>query len=131
MSAPRAAASALLLLLAAAALSPPAAAQPAGAPPAAAAPEDGTRDRPAAAPAPAAVPSTPSAAPGGGTGPSPAAGAALSTEGQALGRLRDAGYDDVSGLRRDASGDWRGRARRNGQAVEVILGSDGKVSEGG
>jgi hypothetical protein len=99
-------------------------------------PEDGTRDRPAAAPRPqdASRPTPPAAAlegrSGGDARPTPAVGPTGFSEDQARSRLRDAGYVGISGLRQDDLGVWRGRANRNGSAVDVSIDREGKVVEG-
>ena len=50
------------------------------------------------------------------------------TEGQARSRIEDAGFAQVSDLRKDDQGIWRGRAQRNGQQVSVSLDYQGNVS---
>ena len=53
------------------------------------------------------------------------------TEGQARGRMQDAGFSDVTDLRKDDQGIWRGRATRNGSPTEVGLDFKGNVVAGG
>lgn len=59
-----------------------------------------------------------------------AAGANSFTEGQARGRIEDAGYADVTGLQKDEQGVWRGRGTRNGTQTEVGLDFQGNVVTG-
>ena len=59
-----------------------------------------------------------------------APGANSFTEGQVRGRIEDAGFKDVSGLRKDDNGIWRGRASRNGSATEVGVDFKGNVVAG-
>lgn len=47
---------------------------------------------------------------------------------QAKSRVEAAGYSNVSGLRKDAKGVWRGNATKDGLTVNVTLDADGKVS---
>jgi hypothetical protein len=61
----------------------------------------------------------------------PAAGANSFTEGQARSRIEAAGYTNVTGLTRDNSGVWRGRAMQGGAAVDVGLDFQGNVVVGG
>ena len=49
------------------------------------------------------------------------------TEGQACGRMEDAGFKDVIGLAKDDQGIWRGRAVRNGSPTSVALDYRGDV----
>ncbi len=46
------------------------------------------------------------------------------------GRVEDAGFKDVSGLRKDDNGIWRGRATRNGTPTEVGVDFRGNVVAG-
>ncbi len=57
----------------------------------------------------------------------PVAGANSFTEGQARSRIEDKGFKNVSGLKKDDSGVWRGKADQNGQAVSVGLDFQGNV----
>ena len=59
-----------------------------------------------------------------------ASGANSFTEGQARGRIEDAGFSDVSELRKDDNGIWRGKAVRNGSPTEVGLDFKGNVVAG-
>ncbi len=59
---------------------------------------------------------------------SPVAGANSFTEGQAKSRIEKAGYSDVSGLKQDDGGVWRGTASKNGQSMPVSLDFQGNVA---
>ena len=52
------------------------------------------------------------------------------TEAQARGRIEDAGFADVSDLRKDDQGIWRAKAMRNGSPTEVGLDFKGNVVAG-
>jgi hypothetical protein len=58
----------------------------------------------------------------------PVPGANSFTEGQARSRIEEAGFSNVSELRKDDQGIWRGRAMRGGQQVGVALDYQGNVS---
>lgn len=58
----------------------------------------------------------------------PVSGANSFTEGQAKSRIESNGFSDVSNLQKDASGVWRGTAKRNGKAVNVSLDFQGNVN---
>ena len=60
----------------------------------------------------------------------PEAGANSFTEGQARSRIEAAGYSQVSELKKDDAGVWRGKATRNGQTVDVGLDFRGNVVTG-
>ncbi len=62
------------------------------------------------------------------TANAPAPGANSFTEGQARSRIEAAGFSDVSELKQDDQGIWRGRAMHNGQQVGVALDYQGNVS---
>jgi opacity protein-like surface antigen len=49
------------------------------------------------------------------------------TEGQAKARIQDGGYTDVSGLKLDDKGVWRGTAMKDGKSVQVGLDYQGNV----
>jgi hypothetical protein len=49
------------------------------------------------------------------------------TEGQAKSRIESNGYSDVTGLKKDANGVWRGKAKKNGKAIDVSLDFQGNV----
>jgi uncharacterized protein YdeI (BOF family) len=49
------------------------------------------------------------------------------TEGEAKSRLEKDGYSNVSQLKKDDDGVWRGRAMRDGRQVEVSLDYQGNI----
>lgn len=57
----------------------------------------------------------------------PVAGANSFTEGQARSRIESQGFTEVTELRKDDSGVWRGKAKRGGQVVSVSLDFQGNV----
>ena len=57
----------------------------------------------------------------------PVAGANSFTEGQAKSRIESNGYADVSGLKKDDSGVWRAKAKKDGKSVDVSLDFQGNV----
>jgi opacity protein-like surface antigen len=57
----------------------------------------------------------------------PVAGANSFTEGQAKSRIESNGYTNVSGLRKDDQGVWRGTATKDGRQVNVSLDFQGNV----
>ena len=57
----------------------------------------------------------------------PVAGANSFTEGQAKSRIESTGYTNVSGLRKDDQGVWRGSAMKDGRSVNVSLDFQGNV----
>jgi hypothetical protein len=60
----------------------------------------------------------------------PVKGANSFTEGEAKSRLEDRGFTNITALRKDDDGIWRGRAMRAGQPVEVALDYQGNVFHG-
>src|SRR5436190_17175078 len=58
----------------------------------------------------------------------PAAGANSFTEGQAKSRIESNGYANVSDLRKDDQGVWRGKAMKDGKSVNVSLDFQGNVT---
>ena len=58
----------------------------------------------------------------------PVAGANSFTEGQAKSRIESNGYSNVSELKKDDSGIWRGKAMKDGKAVNVTLDFQGNIS---
>ncbi len=54
-------------------------------------------------------------------------GANSFTEGQVRSRLEQAGFMNVSELRKDDQGIWRGKAMRNGQSIGVAIDYKGTV----
>jgi hypothetical protein len=63
------------------------------------------------------------------TSPSPesSTGSALETD-QARSQIEAAGYSNISGLRRDSKGIWRGKAMKDGSTVNITLDEAGKVA---
>src|ERR1700733_12064735 len=57
----------------------------------------------------------------------PVAGANSFTEGQAKSRIESNGFSNVSGLKKDDKGVWRGTAVRDGKSVDVSLDFEGNV----
>jgi len=57
----------------------------------------------------------------------PVAGANSFTEGQAKSRIESKGYTNVSGLKKDDKGVWRGTAMRDGKSVDLSLDFEGNV----
>jgi len=55
-------------------------------------------------------------------------GANSFTEGQARSRIEAQGFKDVSELRKDEQGIWRGKAMRDGTSTSVMLDFKGNVS---
>jgi hypothetical protein len=60
----------------------------------------------------------------------PVKGANSFTEGEARSRIADKGFSNVSGLKKDDDGIWRGRAMMSGQQVDVALDYQGNVFHG-
>lgn len=57
----------------------------------------------------------------------PVAGANSYTEGEARGRIEKMGFANVSDLKKDNNGVWRGRAMKDGKMVDVSLDYQGNV----
>jgi hypothetical protein len=57
----------------------------------------------------------------------PVAGANSFTEGQAKSHIESRGYSNVTGLKKDDSGVWRGKAMKDGKSVDVSLDFQGNV----
>lgn len=57
----------------------------------------------------------------------PVAGENSFTEDQAKERIAEAGYTDVSALKLDDNGVWRGTAKKDGKAMNVALDFQGNV----
>ena len=57
----------------------------------------------------------------------PVAGANSFTEGQAKSRIEQGGFSNVSGLKKDDNGVWRGKAMKDGKSVDVSLDFQGNV----
>ena len=57
----------------------------------------------------------------------PVAGRNSFTEGEAKSRIEKMGFSDVSNLKKDSQGVWRGRAMKDGKIVDVSLDYQGNV----
>ena len=57
----------------------------------------------------------------------PVKGSNSFTEGEARSRIQDKGLSNVTGLKKDDDGIWRGHATRSGQQVDVALDYQGNV----
>ena len=57
----------------------------------------------------------------------PVAGANSFTEGQAKSRIESHGFSNVTDLKKDDSGVWRGKAMKDGKSVDVSLDFQGNV----
>ena len=57
----------------------------------------------------------------------PVAGANSFTEGEAKSRIEKMGFGNVSDLKKDDNGVWRGRAMKDGKMVDVSLDYQGNV----
>lgn len=58
----------------------------------------------------------------------PVAGANSFTEGQAKSKIEDAGYTNVTALKKDDNGVWRGKASKGGASSNVSLDFQGNVN---
>ena len=58
----------------------------------------------------------------------PVAGANSFTEGQAKSKIENAGYTDVTALKKDGNGVWRGKAKKGGASMDVSLDFQGNVN---
>ncbi|QOZ65932.1 PepSY domain-containing protein [Bradyrhizobium arachidis] len=58
----------------------------------------------------------------------PVSGANSFTEGQAKSKIEQAGYTDVTGLKKDDNGVWRGKASKGGASTNVSLDFQGNVN---
>jgi len=56
------------------------------------------------------------------------AGANSFTEGQVMSRLQEAGFQNVTDLKKDDQGIWRGKAMQNGRSVSVGFDFKGNVA---
>src|SRR3954463_1859809 len=61
----------------------------------------------------------------------PVKGANSFTEGEAKSRIEKLGFANVSDLKKDDKGVWRGRAMKDGRQVDISLDYQGNVIEGG
>lgn len=59
----------------------------------------------------------------------PAKGSNSFTEGQAQARIQDSGFTNVTGLKKDDDGVWRGQAQKGGQTTSVWLDYKGNVGQ--
>ena len=58
----------------------------------------------------------------------PVPGANSFTEGQAKSKIEDAGYTNVTELKKDDNGVWRGKASKSGSATAVSVDFQGNVN---
>jgi Peptidase propeptide and YPEB domain len=58
----------------------------------------------------------------------PVAGANSFTESQAKSKIEEAGYKDVTSLKKDDNGVWRGKASKGGSSTNVSLDFQGNVN---
>jgi hypothetical protein len=58
----------------------------------------------------------------------PVAGRNSFTEGQAKSKIEEAGYSNVSDLKKDDNGVWRGKASKGGSSSDVSLDFQGNVN---
>jgi hypothetical protein len=66
--------------------------------------------------------------PGTNNSNAPVAGANSFTEGQAKSRVEASGYTNVSALKKDDQGVWRGTAMKNGASTNVSVDFQGNVN---
>jgi hypothetical protein len=59
---------------------------------------------------------------------SPVAGRNSFTQGQAKSKIEEAGYSNVSALKKDNNGVWRGKARKDGSSASVSVDFQGNVN---
>jgi hypothetical protein len=58
----------------------------------------------------------------------PVAGSNSFTEGQAKSKMEDAGYTNVTALKKDDNGVWRGKASKGGASTDISLDFQGNVN---
>ena len=58
----------------------------------------------------------------------PVSGANSFTEGQAKSKIEQAGYADITSLKKDDNGVWRGKASKGGASMDVSLDFQGNVN---
>ena len=58
----------------------------------------------------------------------PVSGANSFTEGQAKSKIEEAGYTNVTSLKKDDNGVWRGKASKGGRNVDVSVDYQGNVT---
>jgi len=66
--------------------------------------------------------------PGQNNSNAPVAGRNSFTEGQAKSKIEEAGYSNVSDLKKDDNGVWRGKATKGGSASSVSVDFQGNVN---
>lgn len=66
--------------------------------------------------------------PGQNNSSAPVEGRNSFTEGQAKSRIEAAGYTEVSALKKDDAGVWRGKAAKSGAVKDVSLDFEGNVN---
>ena len=66
--------------------------------------------------------------PGQNTSEAPVAGRNSFTEGQAKSKIEEAGYTNVTELKKDDNGVWRGKASKGGSSTEVSIDFQGNVN---
>ena len=66
--------------------------------------------------------------PGQNNSNAPVAGRNSFTEGQAKSKIEDAGYANVTELKKDDNGVWRGKASKGGSATAVSVDFQGNVN---
>jgi hypothetical protein len=66
--------------------------------------------------------------PGQNNSNAPVAGRNSFTEGQAKSKIEDAGYTNVTELKKDGNGVWRGKASKSGSAAAVSVDFQGNVN---
>jgi opacity protein-like surface antigen len=66
--------------------------------------------------------------PGQNNSNAPVAGRNSFTEGQAKSRIESAGYTNVSELKKDDNGVWRGKASKGGSTANVSVDFEGNVN---
>ena len=68
--------------------------------------------------------------PGQNNSAAPVAGRNSFTEGQAKSKIEDAGYTNVTELKKDDNGVWRGKASKSGSSTAVSVDFQGNVNTG-
>ena len=66
--------------------------------------------------------------PGQNNSEAPVAGRNSFTEGQAKSKIEEAGYTNVTELKKDDNGVWRGKASKGGSSTEVSIDFQGNVN---
>ena len=66
--------------------------------------------------------------PGQNNSNAPVAGRNSFTEGQAKSKIEEAGYINVTALKKDDNGVWRGKASKGGASLEVSVDFQGNVN---